>query len=139
MLNNIKNIFYIGLIICNYCIYSIIIELQEQTKCICNKGWRIENIKMISILTIIISFINLFIPLIRLLYRIPVVSTMLTFGIIFIIFIQLFLLVRLSRQLNTLQCKNICNINWFLHRIQNLSITTIFICSLILSTGLLCL
>jgi putative Mn2+ efflux pump MntP len=136
-INNIKIIFYILILIANYWIYSIIIELQEQKNCLCNSGWRIENIKMISILTIGISLINIFIPLNKALYKIPVISTVITFGVVLVIFSQLFLVVRLSRQLNTAKCQDTCNINPVFSNIRNLSLGTLFIISLVLSVGFL--
>jgi hypothetical protein len=133
----IKIIFYILVIIFNYWIYSIILSLQEQKDCLCNSGWRIENIKIISIATIIISFINIFIPLNKVLYKIPILSTLLTFGVILIVFSQLFMIMRLGRQLNTAQCQDTCNINPLFENIRNLSMGTIFILSLIIAVGFL--
>jgi hypothetical protein len=130
-------LFYILIIIANYWVYSIILELQEQEDCLCNSGWRIENIKMISILTIGIAIINIFIPLNKTLYKIPVISTILTFGIIIIIFAQLFLVIRLSRQLNTSQCQDTCDINPFFTNIRDLSLGTLFMLSLVLAVGFL--
>jgi hypothetical protein len=136
-LSLIKTFFYILLLVINYWIYSIVLKLQEQKDCLCNDGWRIENIKMVSILTMFVALINIFIPLNRILYKIPIVSTILTFSVVIVIFVQLFLLVRLSRQLNTAECKNTCDINPLFKKIHNLSIGTIFIISLIISTGIL--
>ena len=133
----IKVIFYIIILAVNYWIYSIILGLQEQKDCLCNSGWRIENIKMISILTMIISFINLFIPLNKTLYKIPVVSTIITFGLVIMLFMQLFLMIRLGRQLDTQECQDTCDINRIFEYIKNLSIGSIFIISLIITTGML--
>ena len=133
----IKTVFYCIILIVNYWIYSIILGLQEQKDCLCNSGWRIENIKMISVFTIIMAFVNIFIPLNRVLYKIPVVSTIMTFGLVLVVFLQLFLVMRLGRQLNTAQCQDTCDINPFFERIRGLSIGTIFIIALVLSTGLL--
>jgi hypothetical protein len=133
----IKIAFYVLIIIANYWVYSIILELQEQEDCLCNSGWRIENIKMISILTIGVALINIFIPLNKALYKIPVVSTILTFGIVIVIFSQLFLIMRLSRQLNTAQCQDTCDINPLFTNIRSLSLGTLFIASLVLSIGFL--
>lgn len=133
----IKTGFYVGLILLNYWIYSLVLQLQEQSDCLCNSGWRIENIKMIAILTMLISFVNLFIPLNKTLYKIPVVSTIITFGIVLTLFMQLFLMIRLGRQLNTEQCKDTCDINWIFEYIRNLSIGSIFVVSLIITTGML--
>lgn len=133
----IRTGFYVGLLILNYWIYSLVLELQEQKDCLCNSGWRIENIKMIAILTMLMSLINVFIPLNKALYKIPVVSTLMTFGAVLIVFVQLFLLIRLSRQLNTAQCQDTCDINWIFEYIRNLSIGSAFIASLILGVGML--
>lgn len=133
----LKVIFYVLILAANYWIYSIILGLQEQKDCLCNSGWRIENIKMISIFTMIMALINIFIPLNKVLYKIPVVSTLLTFGVVIVVFLQLFLLVRLSRQLNTAQCKDSCDINPFFEQIRDLSMGTLFITSLVLAVGLL--
>ena len=63
-LSLIKTFFYILLLVINYWIYSIVLKLQEQKDCLCNDGWRIENIKMVSILTMFVALINIFIPFI---------------------------------------------------------------------------
>ena len=133
----IKTIFYLLLITINYWIYSKIIDLQKQKECLCNSGWRIENIKMISIITILISIINLFIPLNKTLYKIPVISTFMTFGLILIIFSQLFLMLRLSRQLNTAKCQDTCDIDWIFVYIRNMTMGNIFLASVIISIGML--
>ena len=133
----IKTIFYIALIILNYWTYYLILELQEQKECLCNSGWRIENIKMISIATILLSILNIFIPLNKMLYNIPVVSTIMTFVMVFILFAQFFMMKRLSRQLNTAQCQDTCDINWVFEYIRNISLGSMFFAAMIITIGML--
>lgn len=132
---SLKIFFYILLILVNIYIYNLIIQLQEQEECLCNTGWRIENIKVISIFIIFLAIINMFIPITKWLYRIPIISTISTFTLVGIIFGNLFLIVRLGRYLNTKKCRDTCDIDWIFEYIRNFSISSIFIIAIIKSIG----
>lgn len=134
-----KNIIKLLIIIINIIIYLSVMDIKNQKDCPCSNGFTIENIKILSLVIIFILIINMIIPLISILYTIPVVSTLLTFTIVILLLAQLFLLVRLGRNLNMGDCSKKCKSNWLLIKSKDCSMTFIIITALIFSTIILTL
>lgn len=133
----IKIIFYVLLLLFNLLIYKSILDIQKQEKCECKNGWKIENIKIISLIIILLSLINLFIPINKFLYNIPVIGTFITFALVILVFGQIFILIRFSREIKSGRCMANCKSNWLFDNIKEISLTTTFIISIILSVILL--
>jgi len=141
-MNIIRIVFYSIFIIICFIILGIIDNLQKQDNCECNTGWKPENIKLISQLGIFVGGINLLIPLNKMLYSIPLISSIFSILTLGIIIMYIFTMVRYFRNLNKLEkCKKTCKINkndeGFINIISNTSTLNILIISFILGICML--
>lgn len=136
----LRNVFYTVFICTNYYLNTFVASIIEQEKCKCKTGWKIENLKVLSQLAIFLGIVNLFIPLNKTLYKIPLVSMFFSYGLLLIIFLEIFLLIRFSRNLRNLKkCKG-CNTNGFeflINNCQNLSMFFTLVISIIVTICLL--
>ena len=141
MLNTVKIVFYIIFIIGNYMVYDFTTHIQNQDKCECRTGWKIENLKMLSILSMIMGIANLLLPLNKFLYSIPLVSGFFSIALLSLIFLEIFSLVRLVRNLvNDKKCSDTCQVEGFENIISttyNLSLSVIVFIAFVLAVGLL--
>lgn len=94
-----RPIFYIGFIASNYYIYAMVQHFKQQPTCGCATGWQPENLLLLSQLSMVLGVINLLLPLNRALYRIPLISTIFSVGLLLVVFVELFTLTRFVRAL----------------------------------------
>ena len=137
----IKNIFYIVFILSNYYVYSLVLNIQNQKGCECKTGWKVENLKLISQLAMVLGIINLLIPFNKTLYQIPIISNIFSIGLLAIIFMEIFTLTRFIRNLvNNTKCSETCSVSeyeGFVNMTSDWSVTTVCILTLIITIGLL--
>lgn len=137
----LKLFFYLIFITANYLVYTFTIHIQNQNDCECRTGWKIENLKMLSILSIIMGIINLIIPLNKTIYNIPLISGFFSIGLLLLLFMEIFTLVRFVRNLvNDEKCSNTCQINGYETLIEysyDLSITICISIAIAITVGLL--
>ena len=136
----IKYLFYLAFILANFYLNSFVKAILEQEKCGCKTGWKIENLKLLSELSIFLGIINLVIPLNKTLYKIPMVGMIFSYGLLLILFMELFILVRYSRNLIKLKKCNGCNIDGFqsiVFNCQDLSLYNIILISGAVTVALL--
>lgn len=140
MFKSIKLIFYVLFIIINYTIYDFTTHIQNQDSCECRTGWKIENLKMISILGMIMGVVNLILPFNKFLYSIPLVSGFFSIGLLTIVFLEIFSLVRLVRNLvNDKKCTDTCQVEGFENIIKNSYDLSLSMCVLIAFIITVCL
>jgi hypothetical protein len=141
MIKWLKNIFYILFIAINYYIYDFTNHIQSQDKCECRTGWKIENLKLLSLLCMIMGIANLLIPLNKVIYNIPLISGIFSIGLLILLFVELFSLVRLCRNLvNNKECSETCQVEGFENLIKNSYNLSISICigiAIVIAIGLL--
>ena len=141
MYNAVRIVFYCVFIIGNYIIYDFTTHIQNQDECECRTGWKIENLKMISVLSMIMGIANLLLPFNKMFYTIPLVSGFFSIGILTLLFLEIFSLVRLVRNLiNNEKCSNTCQVSGYENIIKStydLSLGTCVILSFVIAIGLL--
>jgi hypothetical protein len=141
MKDTAKFVFYIIFIIGNYVIYDFTSHIQNQEACECRTGWKIENLKMISILSMLMGIINLVLPLNQVFYNIPLISGFFSIGILTLLFVEIFSLVRLVRNLvNDEKCSDTCQVMGYEHIINttyDLSLSVCVFIAFAIAIGLL--
>lgn len=141
MKDTAKFVFYIIFIIGNYVVYDFTNHIQNQDTCECRTGWKIENLKMISILSMIMGIVNLVLPLNQLVYNIPLISGFFSIGILTLLFVEIFSLVRLVRNLvNDEKCSDTCQVTGYEHIIKttyDLSLSVCVFIAFAIAIGLL--
>ena len=141
MKDTIKLLFYIAFIIGNYVVYDFTSHIQNQETCECRTGWKIENLKIISILSMIMGIANLVLPLNQVFYNIPLISGFFSIGILTLLFVEIFSLVRLVRNLvNDEKCSDTCQITGYEHIIKttyDLSLSACVFVAFVIAIGLL--
>lgn len=141
MKDTLKLVFYIVFIIGNYVIFDFTNHIQNQDKCECRTGWKIENLKIISILSMIMGVANILLPLNQLVYNIPLVSGFFSIGILTLLFVEIFSLVRLVRNLvNDEKCSDTCQVTGYEHIIKStydLSLSVCVFVAFVIAIGLL--
>lgn len=141
MKDTAKFLFYIIFIIGNYVIYDFTSHIQNQEACECRTGWKIENLKMISILSMLMGITNLVLPLNQVFYNIPLISGFFSIGILTLLFVEIFSLVRLVRNLvNDEKCSDTCQVTGYEHIINttyDLSLSVCVFIAFAIAIGLL--
>jgi len=141
MKDTAKYLFYIIFIIGNYVVYDFTNHIQNQDACECRTGWKIENLKMISILSMIMGIVNLVLPLNQLVYNIPLISGFFSIGILTLLFVEIYSLVRLVRNLvNDEKCSDTCQVTGYEHIIKttyDLSLSVCVFVAFAIAIGLL--
>jgi len=85
-------------------------EILSQKKCPCASNWQTENVNTISTFGLIVGVVNIFIPITRSLYSIPIISTVFTALIVIILLMYVFGISRMARDLNEDKCRKTCRI-----------------------------
>jgi hypothetical protein len=96
----------------NLQITNFINHLEKQKNCPCSTGWKITNGKFISSLLFIVGLVNIFISANKILYSIPLIGSGYVFIFVFMLFMELFIMTRITKNLQEEECKG-CNINGF--------------------------
>lgn len=104
----------LSLAILIFCIVvnGLLSNLEKQKKCPCNSGWRIINGKLFSMMLAVIAGINLFMPASKFLSSLPLVGSAYILFFMLMVFIILFILIRLSKELETPDCKK-CKVDMY--------------------------
>ncbi len=85
-------------------------ELLAQKDCPCAANWQVEQVNTIATVGLVIGVINIFIPITRTLYNIPIISTVLTALIVIIILMYIFGLSRMAKDLGEDKCRKACRV-----------------------------
>lgn len=99
-----KTIFNLAFIAANIYIYTLSSAMMAQDGCPCATGWQVENINLISKLGIAAGVINMVIPLFRMLYSVPIISTIFSGMLLLVVGLYMFALARYCRSLATGEC-----------------------------------
>lgn len=96
------------------CIYfsQFITAVEKMTDCPLSEGWRITNGKIISSILMIIGLINIFIPASKFLSTLPIVGSSYVFIFIIMLFGELFIVTRLSFNIEESDNSN-CNLKGY--------------------------
>ena len=101
---------YLHLVILH--ITNFISHVQKQKDCPCSSGWKISNGKFIGSLLFIIGLVNIFFSANNLMSQIPIVGSSYALIFIFMIFMELFILSRLTKNLREKECRD-CDIKGY--------------------------
>lgn len=96
----------------NLQITNFINHLEKQKNCPCSTGWKITNGKFISSLLFIVGLVNIFISANKILYSIPLIGSSYVFIFVFMLFMELFIMTRLTKNLQEEECKN-CDVKGY--------------------------
>jgi len=96
----------------NLHITNFISHVQKQKDCPCSTGWKISNGKFISSLLFIVGLINIFFSANNLLSQIPIIGSSYALIFVLLIFVEMFILSRLSKNLREKEC-SACNVKGY--------------------------
>ena len=96
----------------NLQITNFINHLEKQKDCPCSTGWKITNGKFISSLLFIVGLVNIFISANKILYSIPLIGSSYVFIFVFMLFMELFIMTRITKNLQEEECKG-CDVKSF--------------------------
>lgn len=85
-------------------------ELLTQADCPCSANWQVEQINTIATVGLVVGTVNIFIPITRILYNIPIISTVFTALIVIILLMYVFGLSRVAKNLSEDKCSNVCKV-----------------------------
>lgn len=85
-------------------------EILSQEDCPCAANWQVEQVNSIATAGLVIGAINIFVPITRTLYNIPLISTILTALIVIILLMYVFGLSRMSKDLGEDKCRKVCRV-----------------------------
>lgn len=85
-------------------------EILSQEDCPCAKNWQVEQVNTIATVGLVIGAINIFVPITRTLYNIPLISTILTALIVIILLMYIFGLSRMAKDLGEDKCRKVCRV-----------------------------
>lgn len=85
-------------------------EILAQKDCPCAANWQVEQVNTIATVGLVVGTINLFIPITRTLYSIPIISTVLTALVVIILLMYIFGLSRMSKDLGEDKCRKTCRV-----------------------------
>lgn len=111
---------------CSY-ISNFISKIEEKKKCPLSEGWRITNGKMLSSLLMIVSAINIFIPVSKFLSTLPIIGSSYVLLFVLAVFMLLFIINRLSVNISE-RDDSYCNIKGYDFIIDFFSDRTIMEC-----------
>lgn len=98
-------LFASGFIVFNLWIKYVSGEILTQKKdCPCARTWQVEQVNNISTVGLFVGIINIFIPVTRTLYNIPIISTIFTALTVIILLMYVFSLSYVGRQLDEDKC-----------------------------------
>lgn len=95
----------LAILVFSFIVNGFLTNLEKQKKCPCNSGWRITNGKLFSLLLVVIAGVNLFMPASKFLSSLPLVGSTYILFFMMLVFVLLFILQRLSKELKTPECK----------------------------------
>lgn len=99
-----------GFIIFNLWVKWVSGELLTQKNCPCAANWQVEQVNTISTIGLVVGVINIFVPVTRTLYNIPIVSTVFTALIVIILLMYVFGLSRVAKNLSEDKCRKVCQV-----------------------------
>ena len=121
-------------------IYKFLSYLENQgDKCPCSNGWKLIQSKFITNIMILLNVINIFIPLNRGLYNIPIIGGSISIIYLLLLVGELILVYNISNELNKPDCKK-CDIGDYKYLVSFFNNQSIISCigySIIISIVLL--
>lgn len=85
-------------------------ELLTQKECPCAANWQVEQVNTIATVGLVVGAVNIFVPITRTLYSIPIISTVLTAIIVIILLMYMFGLSRMAKDLGEDKCRKVCRV-----------------------------
>jgi uncharacterized protein YacL len=85
-------------------------EILSQKDCPCAANWQVEQVNTIATVGLVVGAINIFIPITRTLYNIPIISTVFTALIVIILLMYVFGLSRMAKDLGEDKCRTSCRV-----------------------------
>ena len=110
--NNKLLIFFFtaGFIVFNLWVKWVSGEILAQPDCPCANNWQVEQVNTIATVGLVIGAINIFVPITRTLYNIPLISTILTALLVIILLMYMFGLSRMAKDLGEDKCRKACRV-----------------------------
>jgi hypothetical protein len=85
-------------------------EILSQKDCPCAANWQVEQVNSIATVGLVVGAINIFVPITRTLYNIPIISTVFTALIVIILLMYVFGLSRMAKDLGEDKCRKSCKV-----------------------------
>jgi hypothetical protein len=85
-------------------------EILSQKDCPCAANWQVEQVNTIATVGLVVGAINIFVPITRTLYNIPIISTVFTALIVIILLMYVFGLSRMAKDLGEDKCRKSCRV-----------------------------
>ena len=85
-------------------------EILAQKDCPCAANWQVEQVNTIATVGLVVGAINIFVPITRTLYNIPIISTVFTALIVIILLMYVFGLSRMAKDLGEDKCRASCKV-----------------------------
>ena len=85
-------------------------SILSQKDCPCAANWQVEQVNTIATIGLFIGVINIFVPVTRTLYNIPIISTVFTALIVIILLMYVFGLSRMAKDLGEDKCSKSCQV-----------------------------
>jgi hypothetical protein len=102
--------FTVGFLAFNLWVKWVSGEILSQEDCPCSANWQVEQVNTISTVGLVVGTINIFVPITRTLYNIPLISTILTALIVIILLMYVFGLSRMAKDLGEDKCRKVCRV-----------------------------
>jgi hypothetical protein len=114
-------------------------EILSQKDCPCAANWQVEQVNTIATVGLVVGIVNLFIPITRTLYNIPIISTVFTALIVIILLMYVFGLSRIAKDLGEDKCRKVCRVpsNTFVKKLANMETFSLLVLGMALGIGLL--
>lgn len=102
--------FTAGFLVFNLWVKWVSGEILAQQDCPCAANWQVEQVNTISTVGLVVGVVNIFVPITRTLYNIPIVSTVFTALIVIILLMYVFGLSRVAKNLSEDKCRKTCRV-----------------------------
>ncbi len=103
-------LFTAGFLVFNLWVKWVSGEILSQKDCPCAQNWNVEQVNTIATVGLVVGAINIFVPITRTLYNIPLISTLLTALIVIILLMYVFGLSRMAKDLGEDKCRKVCRV-----------------------------
>lgn len=102
--------FTAGFLVFNLWVKWVSGEVLSQKDCPCAANWQVEQVNTIATVGLVVGVVNIFIPITRTLYNIPIISTVFTALIVIILLMYVFGLSRVAKNLGEDKCRKVCRV-----------------------------
>lgn len=97
----ISSMFVIFCLMTNHYLNTI----KKLENCPCNKGWKITNGIILTNTFLLVNFVNLILPINKMIYSVPLIGSTYMFLYALILFVILFIIANVSAELKKEECK----------------------------------